>query len=212
MPFMGFSGILLAGMRGELPPALRPPVERIQKSAEDLLAIIDDVLDIGKIEAGELVFQEAPLNFSDLIKTWEATIRVLADEKGLSFKTNVAKRLPQSVIGDKQRIAQIGMNLLSNAIKFTDSGEVSLGLHSDKSYWYMTVKDTGIGISPEAQIYIFDEFRQVDGTATRPYGGTGLGLSIVKKFVEAMGGDISVISEVGKGSTFTVKIPLKPTT
>jgi len=134
---------------------------------------------------------------------------VLADKKGLEFQTRIDETLPATLHGDKERLTQIANNLLSNAIKFTEKGQVSLLIGRDNGCWTIQVSDTGHGIPPDAQEYIFDEFRQVNGNYNRVQGGTGLGLAIVRKLTEAMNGTVHLSSQMGQGSTFLIKLPLK---
>ena len=135
--------------------------------------------------------------------------RILAEEKGLQFNVDLDQQLPPTLIADSARLKQVIINLISNAIKFTDHGVVKIDVSvNDLATWKIVVSDTGMGIPVHAQETIFEEFRQVDGTARRQHGGTGLGLAIVRKLVLMMGGNIRLKSEVDKGSTFTVIVPL----
>jgi signal transduction histidine kinase len=136
-------------------------------------------------------------------------MKILAERKGIEFRTVVDPALPTQLVGDQQRIEQVVINLLSNAFKFTEQGSVTLkmALGHDRA-WTIAVTDTGIGIPPHAQEIIFEEFRQIDGSSSRAYQGTGLGLAIVRKLVHLMGGQVKVESTLGKGSTFTVRLPL----
>lgn len=206
---IGYSDIVLAGMAGELLKDQHDFHQRILANAEHLLSLINDILDLAKIEAGRMDVNQSPFN----IKAWldEIVMQVdgLAKGKGLRFEAVIDQRLPKVLVGDAGRIKQVVINLLSNAFKFTNEGHVKLDLRQNsKNSWTINVIDTGIGISPTAQEVIFDEFRQVDNSSTRKHGGTGLGLAIVRRFVLAMGGNIKVRSELGVGSTFTVFLPL----
>jgi signal transduction histidine kinase len=134
---------------------------------------------------------------------------ILADEKGLEFIVNVDPNLPPLVLGDEDALSKVVINLLGNAFKFTQEGQVRLDLTCDDHHWKISVSDTGIGIPAHAREYIFEEFRQVDGSSKRLYGGTGLGLALVQKLSRAMDGSVSLQSEVGKGSVFTVTLPLE---
>lgn len=136
-------------------------------------------------------------------------MEVLAQEKGLDFTVTVDDKLPAQIVGDKDRITQIVVNLLSNAFKFTEKGAVDLTITGRTNSWVISVADTGIGIPPHALNYIFDEFRQVDGSSKRMYGGSGLGLAIVRNLCRLLNGKVSVTSEVGLGSVFTVTLPLE---
>ncbi len=206
---LGFSGILLSGMDGEIDDRATHMIERIESDSQRLLGLINDILDIAKIEAGRLELVTTPLNVRTLAHQWEAQMSVLAKQKQLTFEVNADPALPM-LYGDGERISQIAINLLSNAFKFTEQGCVTLALKASGEFWLIEVADTGIGIPPQAVNYIFDEFRQVDGSSRRVYGGSGLGLAIVRNLCRSMDGTVNVASVVGKGSTFTVTLPLKP--
>lgn len=206
---IGFTGIMLEGFSGELDDEATHMVERIYDNSRNLLTLINDILDIAKIESGRLDLVSIPFSPTETAQFWRQSVGVLAEQKGLSFEVNVDNSLPPILYGDRDRLTQVTTNLLSNAFKFTAEGGVTLNLKKKGIFWLIEVKDTGIGIPPHAQEYIFDEFRQVDGTSMRSYGGTGLGLAITRKLVLMMRGTIKVDSEIGKGSTFTVMLPLQ---
>jgi hypothetical protein len=209
---LGYTGLLLMGIRGKIDDEAKGSIQRVQASGEHLLSLINDVLDIAKIEAGRLDLVTEPVYLNKLLDKWRQQIAVLSAKKGLSLKTQIDPALPEAILGDEERLTQIGINLLSNAVKFTDAGTITLDLHKNGSdKWILQVSDTGIGIPPEAQEYIFDEFRQVDGSYSRAYQGTGLGLPIVRRISEAMGGTVTIESTLGQGSTFTVTLPLAST-
>lgn len=205
----GFSQLLLAGTSGELNEKQNERMQRILANSNTLLQLINDLLDLSKIEAGRLEIVPAPFS----VKEWSDGIKLqlegLAQQKKIDFKINIDDRLPKVIEADSVRLKQIVTNLVSNAIKFTSEGSVTVNVnrHSDTT-WSIVVSDTGIGIPSHALEYIFDEFRQVDGTWKREQGGTGLGLSIVRKLVVTMGGTIRVESKVNEGSTFTAILPL----
>ena len=207
---LGFSSILLDGMGGEIDADARHMIERISSNSERLLTLINGVLDIAKIEAGRLEILSEPMTLRELASKWQMQMSVLAEKKNLTFDVNVDPVLPTQIYGDAERLSQITINLLSNAFKFTDKGSVSLNIKRSDLSWIIEVADTGIGIPPHALNYIFDEFRQVDGSTTRVYGGSGLGLAIVRNLCQMMDGTIKVTSELKMGSTFTVTLPLKP--
>jgi two-component system, sensor histidine kinase SagS len=204
----GFCGILLEGMGGEFDQDVRHMLDRIQVSSHRLLVLINQVLDLAKIEADRLELVSVPLSLHDLVQSWQSQIQVLAEEKGLAFALEIDPTLPEVLHGDPERVTQIAINLLSNAVKFTSSGNVKLSLKRHDTTWTIQVSDTGIGIPPHALNYIFEEFRQLDGSSTRVYGGSGLGLAIVRKLCQMMRGSVQVFSELGKGSVFTVTLPL----
>jgi PAS domain S-box-containing protein len=205
---IGYSEIQLMGITGELTPKQREYQDRILSNALHLLGLINDILDLSKIEAGRM---DIALN-SFRLRPWLDEIvqqnRVLAEEKHLPITVEVEERLPDVMISDPERLKQVMINLLSNAVKFTEKGAIKiLVARNDTQTWKIEVEDTGIGIPIHAQETVFEEFRQVDGSTRRQYGGTGLGLAIVRKLVVMMGGHIRLKSEVGKGSTFTVILP-----
>ncbi len=207
---IGFSGILLEGMAGELPDKQRSMVDAIYKSSQRLLELINDILDLSKIEAGRLELMPTPVRLQEIVRQWQSQMKILAARKGLTFEINLDPALPDVIYGDRSRITQIAVNLLGNAFKFTEAGKVSLDLLRQDESLIIRITDTGIGIPPHALNYIFEEFRQVDGTSQRRHEGTGLGLAIVRKLCEAMKGSIHVASKLGEGSVFTVTLPLAP--
>jgi signal transduction histidine kinase len=206
---VGYAGIMLEGIGGEIDTEARSMIENINESSEHLLKLINDILDISKIEAGRLEIVSENFAVRPLVETVTNNLRVLAEQKNLVFDVDVDENVPMLLVGDKERLSQIMINLLSNAFKFTDKGVVGLYMVWQDNALLMRVRDTGIGIPPHALQYIFDEFRQVDGSYSRTYQGTGLGLAIVKKLAEAMGGTVAVESRVDEGSVFTVNLPLK---
>jgi signal transduction histidine kinase/CheY-like chemotaxis protein len=187
----------------------RERIEVVLKSGRRLMNLINDILDLSKIEAGKMNVHNEEIIIEDLISEAESAIIPLIEKKDLSFKV-VCKTNTRAVIKtDRGKVTQILINLLGNAVKFTENGLVELRVSSDeKKFLQFDVVDTGIGISEEFQKIIFDEFRQIDGTTTRKYSGTGLGLAICKKLADMLNGSISVKSKSGKGSTFTLSIPL----
>lgn len=205
---MGYTEIQLAGMAGDLTPEQINYQERVLANAEHLLGLINDVLDLSKIEAGRMELVHRPFNVQSWVEEIVSQNKVLAEAKGLDFEVELEAQMPETVVGDAARIKQIAINLVSNAIKFTDVGSVKMQVgRNDIETWKLVVSDTGVGIPVHAQDTIFEEFRQVDNTSTRRHGGTGLGLAIVRKLALLMGGTIRVKSELGKGSTFTMILP-----
>jgi signal transduction histidine kinase len=150
-----------------------------------------------------------PLEMLTLAQRWISEVSVLAERKGIHLSVDIDPKLPTIIYGDEDAMSKIALNLLSNAIKFTHEGSVTLKLFSEGEQLCVAVHDTSIGIPSHGQHYIFDEFRQVDGSSKRKYGGTGLGLAIVNKLAFLMNGQVNLVSEIGKGSTFTLRLPLK---
>ena len=180
----------------------------IQSSGNDLLALINDILDLSKIEAGQMEIRPEPVQVSRLINDLRRTFDPVAGQKGLEFHTRVGDGVPDVFDTDRQRLEQVLKNLLSNAFKFTETGAVDLIItRSADNRLLFSVTDTGIGISPEQQRAVFDAFRQADGTISRKYGGTGLGLSISRELARLLGGIISLQSVQGEGSTFSLSLP-----
>jgi signal transduction histidine kinase len=205
---LGFTEMLLDSLYGDLPADVREPLTDIQTNGRHLLRLINEVLDLSKIEAGrmELVMDDYPVD--QVVDSVRASLRSLAAEKGLDFVTRVPPDLPL-VYGDGRRIVQCLLNLAGNALKFTRKGRVEISVELQGDSVLYRVSDTGIGIPRKELDNVFAEFRQVDATVAREFGGTGLGLSITKKFVELHGGRIGVESELGQGSTFWFSVPLK---
>jgi PAS domain S-box-containing protein len=212
---IGFTGIILQGLVGELNDEQRKQLIMVRDSARHLLALINDVLDISKIEAGQLDLKNELYPVQLSIEKSVQVVRPLADKKSLSLAVDI-EQIPLPVFGDKLRIEQVLINLLNNAIKFTDAGGVTISAGRPKGKAdsgagsvHISIKDTGIGIKPEDREKLFKPFRQIDMGTTRRYEGTGLGLSICKKLSAMLGGDILVASDgPGKGSTFTFVLPL----
>ncbi len=192
----------------------RDYLKKIESSSETLLHLIDDLLDLSKVEAGKLTLENINFSLTTCLTTIQSVIQVKALEQGLDFRVSVAPEVPAQVIGDPHRLSQILINLLGNAVKFTHQGEVSLEVSAaltgadGPSLVTCTIRDTGIGITAAQMANIFHPFTQADCSTTRRYGGTGLGLSISGRLVELMGGEIGVESKPGIGSTFTFTIPL----
>lgn len=206
---IGFSDLLSASITNE---KQRSQIEAIRSSGKNLLRIINDILDLSKIEAGKMVIQYETINIKSIIKEVETIFHYTAEEKGLEFKLETSENLPLEIMLDGTRIRQILFNLIGNAVKFTDQGKITLSvltknIGSDMIDLILAVKDTGIGIRKDQQQLIFGAFNQPEVQRTAQYGGTGLGLTITKRLTEMMNGSIELISEVGEGSTFTVTIP-----
>jgi PAS domain S-box-containing protein len=205
---LGFAGIGM--MQDDVPPSLEKMLDRIKVNAQRLLGLINDILDISRINAGRVEIVSRPLELRETVEGWYTDFKQRAEAKSLNLELVYDDTLPTSVIGDAERLTQIASNLLVNAIKFTDSGKVQLQVKrvGDNKFGII-VTDTGIGIPETWQHLIFEEFRQVDGSSARKYGGAGLGLSIVQKLCLIMDGSITVSSKLGQGSVFTVLLPLK---
>ena len=205
---LGFNEMILDDLYGEVPGDLKEPLTDIQTNGRHLLRLINDVLDLSKIEAGRMELSLGDYAVEDVVGTVRASLRSLAADRGLEFVAEVETNLPVAY-GDGKRITQCLLNLVGNALKFTKHGRVAIGVEREGELLRYRVSDTGIGIPADQLDTVFAEFRQVDGTTTRDFGGTGLGLSITKKFVELHGGRIWVESELGKGSTFFFTVPLR---
>jgi signal transduction histidine kinase len=205
---LGFVEMVLDDIYGEVPTHLKEPLTDIQTNGKHLLRLINDVLDLSKIEAGRMELMLAEYSMQDVVEIVRSSLQSLALEKGLEFVATAQDDLPL-VYGDGKRITQCLMNLVGNALKFSKSGRITLSVESQGDNLLCRVSDTGIGIPKEELENIFTEFQQLDTAITREYSGTGLGLNITKKFVEMHGGRIWVDSELGKGSTFFFSIPAR---
>jgi signal transduction histidine kinase/CheY-like chemotaxis protein len=204
---IGFTRLVRRKSADLLPLRQQENLKRVEISANQLLTLINDILDLSKIEAGKMSVNIMPLNLAQLVDTCFATVESMVKVGRVRLTKEVPHDLPE-VASDQDKLKQIIINLLSNALKFTEEGEVKLSAAIEGTSLRISVSDTGIGIPSNALEYIFDEFRQVDGSSTREHGGTGLGLSITKKLTHLLGGTIDVSSIEGKGSTFTVTLPL----
>jgi signal transduction histidine kinase len=205
---LGYSELLVDGIYGEVPERAMGVLERVQNNGRHLLALINDVLDLSKIEAGQLVLTFEDYALPDVVQSVVSATEGLANTKGLKISADVAAGLPTGH-GDARRLSQVLLNLVGNAVKFTDEGEVAIGAMAENGHFVLTVRDTGPGIAPEDHDKIFGEFQQVDNSNTRKKGGTGLGLAISKRMVEMQGGSIAVESELGHGATFRVTLPIR---
>ena len=188
----------------------------IRSSGNGLLGLIDEILDLSKIEAGQMTLDVQPVPLTDVTGELQGLFGLVAQEKGLEFSIDVAPNMPESLETDAMRLGQILKNLLSNALKFTASGWVSLTIDYDETALSnspmvrFAVRDTGIGIAPDKQPMVFEAFQQADGSTKRKYGGTGLGLSISRELAKLLGGEITLQSKEGAGSTFTLLLPINP--
>ncbi|MCX6071663.1 MAG: ATP-binding protein [Chloroflexi bacterium] len=208
---IAFTDLALHDTYGVLPPKLREALTHVFTSSRHLKVIINDLLDLSKIEAGQLDVGAEPFALAKLVETVESTSAPMAAEKGLKWDLQVDPKMPATLIGDVERISQILVNLAGNAVKFTEKGEVSVRIEPQGTdRWRIQVRDTGLGIPESQREAIFEAYRQLgNGAANARTGGTGLGLAITRHLVRLMGGTIRVESTFGKGSTFTVELPLK---
>ena len=205
---LGYAELIVDGIYGEPPEKIREVMERIERSGRHLLGLINDVLDLSKMEAGQLTLALEEYSLEQVMKTVYASVESLAAEKALGLKLSLVPDLP-SGRGDEQRLTQVVLNLVGNAIKFTEQGEVRLAASWSDGTFLVSVSDTGPGISEADQAMIFEEFQQAGSSSTRPKGGTGLGLSIARRIVELHGGRIWVESSLGQGATFSFTVPVR---
>jgi PAS domain S-box-containing protein len=216
------SMLILAGMlakndEGNLTPDQTESAQVIYSGGNDLLNLINEILDLAKVEAGKMEFHFAPMEWDILISRMRAQFDPLSQRKELEFVTSIEEGLPPTITTDDKRLAQIVKNLLSNAFKFTEKGSITLAIHRPVSgsayppgqFVAVSVTDTGIGMSPDQQKVVFEAFQQADGSTSRQYGGTGLGLAIAREMTLRLGGQVILQSEYGKGSTFTIYLPLQ---
>ncbi len=203
---IGFTGILLQGLAGPLNEEQHKQMGMVQKSSRHLLSLINDVLDISKIEAGQLDLSLAPFSLRESVDKVIKLVAPLAAQKGLAVHADIAPEVGE-MVADQRRVEQVLINLMSNAVKFTEQGRIDLACRLEGERYHLTVTDTGIGLRPEETAAIFQPFRQIDAGLSRQREGTGLGLSICKRLVERMGGDIEVESQWGEGSVFRVRLP-----
>ncbi len=212
---IGFTKILL---RNGISDKQKPQLEAIKTSSDILLVLINDILDLAKIEAGKMTIESTELKLSDLVNSILGTFELRFQEKEIKINKSYDSRIPKILIGDPVRINQILLNLLSNSVKFTrNGGQIGIAvnlleMNEENTSIELTVSDTGIGIPAEKLEVIFEPFTQSSSDTARKYGGTGLGLSIVKRLVDLMGGTVSVKSQLNEGSLFTIRLPLKNTT
>jgi signal transduction histidine kinase/CheY-like chemotaxis protein len=205
---IGFSDMLYRAKRDPLGDRQRTAMEKVLRNSRHLLSLINQVLDIAKIEAGHMEILPEEFSLRDLVMDCLSAVEPDALAKGLSLNSSVPDGLPR-IYGDRSKVQEIIINLLSNAVKFTERGEVGLKVKSVEELLTIHVEDTGIGIRPEHMDVIFEEFRQLDSSSTRAFGGTGLGLSIARKLARLMGGDLNVTNKHGKGTHFIFTLPIR---
>ena len=203
---LGYTELILDKIYGEIPQKIQVVLARLEKNGRHLLSLINDVLDLSKIEAKQLPLSINDYSMKEVVHTVVAGVEALAAEKNLAIKTKLSPHLPTAK-GDEQRIVQVYLNLVGNAIKFTEKGDVKIEVDLSDGGFLVSVSDTGPGLSQTDQQKIFQEFHQVDSSSTRQKGGTGLGLSIAKRIIEMHGGRIWVESSLGEGSTFRFTLP-----
>ncbi len=204
---LGYTELILDNIYGEVPDKIRDVQQRVQNSGRHLLGLINDVLDLSKIEAGQFTLSLTDYSMQEVVQTVVVAVESLAAEKKLALKVSVPPDLPPGK-GDERRIIQVLLNLVGNAIKFTETGEVGIRATASDGQFLVAVSDTGPGISEADQQRIFEEFQQGDSSSTRPKGGTGLGLSIARRIIEMHRGHMWVESTLGKGSTFWFALPV----
>jgi PAS domain S-box-containing protein len=204
---IGHSSLILDEIYGPVAPRQEDALRRIRAAAQDLLALITDILDLAKIEAGKMSLHLDRVDLGDVLAELGQQIEPMLQKRGLEFQVSVAPDTP-TLATDRQKVKQILANLLSNAVKFTQRGRVTVTVEPVPGAVQIAVADTGIGILPEDLDVIWEDFRQVDQSKTREVGGTGLGLSIVRKLLDRLDGTVSVTSTYGVGSVFTVVLPL----
>jgi GAF domain-containing protein len=204
---LGYTELILDNIYGNTPDKMREVLERIERNGRHLLGLINDVLDLSKIEAGQLVLALGDYSLKNVLQTVFSTVEALAKEKKLAFKVEIPAQMPNGH-GDERRLTQVLLNLVGNAIKFTDEGEIVIKASNANGSFEVAVRDTGPGISEKDQAKLFQQFQQADNSITRKKGGTGLGLAISKRIIEMHGGRIWVESRVGQGSTFAFTLPV----
>jgi signal transduction histidine kinase len=205
---LGYTELIIDGIYGAPSEKMSAVLKRTESNGKHLLGLINAVLDLSKIEAGQFKLDLADYSLANVAQTVHSAVEPLAADKKLTFKIEIAPTLPRGY-GDERRLTQVLLNLVGNAIKFTDAGEVVIKATASDGLFALTVRDTGPGISPTNQAKLFQEFQQADNSITRKKGGTGLGLAISKRIVEMHGGKIWLESQVGRGSTFFVALPVR---
>ncbi|MBL4909698.1 MAG: hypothetical protein JKX78_06685 [Alteromonadaceae bacterium] len=204
---IGYTDLVREDLELECMDAQVEDLNKSIRSAHTLLALINNILDLAKIEAGRMDLNLKAVNIKNLVNETIETVLPMANANNNKLQTSFGY-LSSTLMVDRQKLMQIFLNLLSNSCKFTKKGEITFTIHNDRHYLYFSVTDTGVGIEGDKLQYVFEQFTQVDGSQTRQFEGTGLGMAITQNFCDLMNGDLTVESEVGVGSTFSVKIPL----
>jgi len=205
---LGYSELMADGTYGEVPERMGEVLERVDRSGRHLLGLINDILDLSKIEAGQLKLMPVDYSLEDVVRSVAASAEPLAAAKQLALVVTVAPDLPLGW-GDARRLTQVLLNLVGNAIKFTDSGQVAVQARAAGDAFVVAVADTGPGIAENERERIFEEFQQAETTTRSAKGGTGLGLAIARRIVEMHGGRLWLESTLGRGSTFTFTVPVR---
>jgi len=207
---LGYTHMLLNGVTGPISEHQRKSLSRIDSNSRHLLALINDILDITRIEAGRMPLNLTTFEIHELVSEVMSELEPIIRRSSLKVIPKVSRSL-KGVKSDRQKVKQVVLNLLSNALKFTPAGSVTISASYDESKRWVaiSVQDTGVGIPPEDQGKVFEDFRQLDTSPTRGYGGTGLGLSICRRLAQMLGGSIELVSTVNKSSTFTLKLPTR---
>jgi signal transduction histidine kinase len=207
---LGYTHMLLNNVSGQVTDPQRKSLSRIDSNARHLLALINDILDITRIEAGRMPLNVTTFRVADLVHEVMSELEPIIRRSNLQVSSKVRGAVP-SLKTDRQKVKQVVLNLLSNALKFTPAGSVTILATYDakRREVCIAVRDTGIGIGRSDQAKVFEDFRQLDSSPARGYGGTGLGLSICRRLSQMLGGTIELESQLGKGSTFTLRLPAK---
>ncbi len=205
---IGFTRLVLRKTEGQIAPLQTDNLQKVLVSSEHLLNMINGVLDLSKVEAGRMEVYAETFKLDEIVRIATSTVEPMLKDGRVRLVTEIAPEMPP-LHTDRDKLKQSLLNLLSNAAKFTEKGEIKVSAWAENGSLKLAVSDTGIGMTPEALKVVFDEFRQADMSTTRKYGGTGLGLALVKKFIELMGGEIAAESEPGKGSKFTITMPMQ---
>jgi signal transduction histidine kinase len=203
---IGFTRLVLRKTEGQIEKLQKENLQKVLISSEHLLNLINGLLDLAKIEAGRMEVYAETFKLEEVVRVATTTVEPMLKSGRVRLLTEIAPDIPP-LKTDREKLKQALLNLLSNAVKFTERGEIKVGAWAENGHVKVAVSDTGIGMKKEALDLIFEEFRQADMSSTRRYGGTGLGLAIVRRFIKLMGGDITVESEIGKGSKFTITLP-----